>query len=96
MRAIALVALHVFRDSVRDKVLYAVVVFAVLLIAALYGARRGAATAMTYIALGLMEPVNCGPGGDLFAIVYEAKTKKLHGLNASGRSPLGLTLASSH
>src|SRR5437763_280626 len=43
-------------------------------------------------ALGLMEPVNCGPSGDLFAIVYEAKTKKLHGLNASGRSPLGLTL----
>jgi gamma-glutamyltranspeptidase/glutathione hydrolase len=43
-------------------------------------------------ALGLMEPVNCGPGGDLFAIVYEAKTKKVHGLNASGRSPLGLSL----
>ncbi|MDO8540866.1 MAG: gamma-glutamyltransferase [Opitutaceae bacterium] len=42
-------------------------------------------------ALGLMEPVNSGPGGDLFAIVYEAKTKKLHGLNASGRSPLGLS-----
>src|ERR1044072_76044 len=43
-------------------------------------------------ALGLMEAINCGPGGDLFAIVYEAKTKKLHGLNASGRSPLGLSL----
>lgn len=36
MRPIALVALHVFRDSVRDKVLYAIVVFAVLLIAASY------------------------------------------------------------
>jgi ABC-type transport system involved in multi-copper enzyme maturation permease subunit len=36
MRAIGLVALHVFRDSVRDKVLYAVVVFAVLLIGASY------------------------------------------------------------
>lgn len=44
------------------------------------------------IALGLMEPVNCGPGGDLFAIVYEARTQKLYGLNASGRSPLGLSL----
>ena len=43
-------------------------------------------------ALGLMEPVNCGPGGDLFAIVWDAKAKKLHGLNASGRSPLGLSL----
>ncbi len=43
-------------------------------------------------ALGLMEPTGCGLGGDLFAIVYDAKTKKLHGLNASGRSPRGLSL----
>lgn len=42
-------------------------------------------------ALGLMEPTGCGLGGDLFAIVWDAKTKKLHGLNASGRSPLGLS-----
>src|SRR5262245_2775699 len=41
-------------------------------------------------ALGLMEPTGCGLGGDLFAIVWDARTKKLHGLNASGRSPLGL------
>src|SRR5688500_13359144 len=34
------------------------------------------------IALGLMEPINCGPSGDLFAIVWDAKTKKLYGLNA--------------
>ncbi|MFL1011883.1 gamma-glutamyltransferase [Flavisericum labens] len=43
-------------------------------------------------ALGLMEPTGCGIGGDLFAIVWDAKTKKLYGLNASGRSPIGLTL----
>jgi gamma-glutamyltranspeptidase/glutathione hydrolase len=42
-------------------------------------------------ALGLMEPVSCGIGGDLFAIVYSAKDNKLYGLNASGRSPLGLS-----
>ncbi len=44
-------------------------------------------------ALGLMEPTGCGIGGDLFATVWDAKTKKLHGLNASGRSPAELTLA---
>ncbi len=43
-------------------------------------------------ALGLMEPTGCGIGGDLFAIVWDAKTKKLYGLNASGRSPKSLTL----
>jgi gamma-glutamyltranspeptidase / glutathione hydrolase len=43
-------------------------------------------------ALGLMEPTGCGIGGDLFAIVWDAETQRLHGLNASGRSPRGLTL----
>jgi gamma-glutamyltranspeptidase/glutathione hydrolase len=42
-------------------------------------------------ALGLMEPVSSGVGGDLFAIVWDAKTHRLYGINASGRSPLGLS-----
>jgi len=42
-------------------------------------------------ALGLMEPTGNGIGGDLFAIVWDAKTQKLYGLNASGRSPYELT-----
>ncbi|MHC4520988.1 MAG: gamma-glutamyltransferase, partial [Planctomycetota bacterium] len=42
--------------------------------------------------LGLVEPTGNGIGGDLFAIVWDAKTKKLYGLNASGRSPYSLTL----
>ncbi|MEM7165932.1 MAG: gamma-glutamyltransferase [Planctomycetota bacterium] len=43
-------------------------------------------------ALSLMEPTGCGLGGDLYAIVWDAKEKKLHGLNGSGRSPQSLTL----
>jgi len=43
-------------------------------------------------ALGLMEPTGNGVGGDLFAIVWDAKTGKLHGYNGSGRSPRSLTL----
>jgi gamma-glutamyltranspeptidase/glutathione hydrolase len=42
--------------------------------------------------LGLVEPVSNGIGGDLFAIVWDAGTEKLYGLNASGRSPYSLTL----
>ena len=42
--------------------------------------------------LGLVEPTGNGIGGDLFAIVWDAKTKQLYGLNASGRSPQSLTL----
>lgn len=43
-------------------------------------------------ALGLMEPTGSGIGGDLFAIIWSAKDKKLYGLNASGRSPENLNL----
>lgn len=44
-------------------------------------------------AIGLMEPTGNGIGGDLFAIVWIEKEKKLYGLNASGRSPKDLTIA---
>ena len=44
------------------------------------------------IALGLMEPTGNGIGGDLFAIVWDAKTKKLHGLNASGPAPKNISI----
>ncbi len=43
-------------------------------------------------ALGLMEPTGCGIGGDLFAMIWDAETERLYGLNASGRSPASLEL----
>jgi gamma-glutamyltranspeptidase/glutathione hydrolase len=42
--------------------------------------------------IGLMEPTGNGIGGDLFAIVYWAKTGELIGLNSSGWAPAGLTI----
>ncbi len=42
--------------------------------------------------LGLVEPTGNGVGGDLFAIIWDAKTKNLYGLNSSGYSPKDLTL----
>ena len=44
-------------------------------------------------ALGFLEPISCGVGGDCFAMVWDPKTKKLAGLNGSGRSPRALSLA---
>lgn len=43
-------------------------------------------------ALGLMEPTGNGIGGDLFAIVWDPKTRKLYGYNGHGRSPATLSL----
>jgi len=42
--------------------------------------------------MGVVEPMMNGIGGDLFAIVYDAKSNKLYGLNASGWTPKGLTI----
>jgi gamma-glutamyltranspeptidase/glutathione hydrolase len=44
-------------------------------------------------ALGLMEPTGCGIGGDLFALVWDARSKRLYGYNGSGRSPKALSFA---
>lgn len=57
--------------------------------------RKGGSAVDAAIAANAMlcvcEPTGCGIGGDLFAIVWDPKKAKLHGLNASGRSPRGLT-----
>ena len=50
------------------------------------------AAVATNAVMGLVEPQSNGIGGDLFAIVYEAKTGTLHGLNACGWAPAGLSL----
>src|ERR1700675_3074383 len=42
--------------------------------------------------MSVVEPMMNGIGGDLFAIVYDAKANKLYGLNASGWAPRGLTI----
>ena len=42
--------------------------------------------------LGLVEPTGNGIGGDLFAIIWDAKSARLYGLNASGRSPKSISL----
>ena len=42
--------------------------------------------------LGLVEPTGCGIGGDLFAIVWDAKSQKLYGLNSSGPAPYDMNI----
>ena len=42
--------------------------------------------------LSLTEPMMCGPGGDLFAIIWTEKDQKLTAINASGRAPYDWTI----
>jgi gamma-glutamyltranspeptidase/glutathione hydrolase len=42
--------------------------------------------------LGFVEPIACGIGGDAFAMLWDPRTRRVEGLNGSGRSPAGLSL----
>jgi gamma-glutamyltranspeptidase/glutathione hydrolase len=46
--------------------------------------------------MGVVAPMMNGVGGDLFVIVYDAKTKQLYGLNASGWAPKDLSIEFLH
>jgi gamma-glutamyltranspeptidase/glutathione hydrolase len=54
------------------------------------GGTAADAAIATNALLGVVEPMSCGIGGDLFVLYWEAKSRKLYGLNASGRSPYNL------
>jgi gamma-glutamyltranspeptidase/glutathione hydrolase len=56
------------------------------------GTAVDAAIAMNAM-LGLVEPMSCGLGGDLFALVWDSASHELRGLNGSGRSPYSLAAA---
>lgn len=55
------------------------------------GTAADAAVAMAAV-LAVVEPMSTGIGGDAFALVYEAKTGKVHALNASGRTAAAATI----
>ncbi|HKW31692.1 MAG TPA: gamma-glutamyltransferase [Candidatus Acidoferrum sp.] len=57
-----------------------------------HGGNAVDAAIATNAMMGVVEPMMNGIGGDLFAIVYDAKANKLYGVNASGWAPKGLTI----
>src|ERR1700734_4314449 len=57
-----------------------------------HGGNAVDAAVATNAVMGGVEPMMNGIGGDLFAIVYDAKSGKLYGLNASGWAPKGMTI----
>jgi gamma-glutamyltranspeptidase / glutathione hydrolase len=57
-----------------------------------HGGNAVDAAVATNAAMGVVEPMMNGMGGDLFAILYDAKSGKLYGLNASGWSPATLSV----
>jgi gamma-glutamyltranspeptidase/glutathione hydrolase len=59
-----------------------------------HGGNAVDAAIATNAMMGVVSPMMNGVGGDLFAIVYDAKANKLYGLNASGWAPAALSIAS--
>ena len=55
------------------------------------GGNAADAAIATCAVLGVVEPMSCGLGGDVFVIYWDNKTQRLYGLNGSGRSPFALS-----